>query len=85
MNKYRGVLIAKQTLKGKIYSGVIKEYPELEQISITPTDEQQIIRPSKYGFNEVVVEPIDFEQTNEYKECLTASNKILNKEEIENE
>ncbi len=81
MNKYKGVLIAKQTLKGKIYNGVLKEYPPLEKISITPTDEQQTLRPSKYGFEEVVIEPADIENFNEYKESLAISNKILNKEE----
>lgn len=83
MNKYKGVLIAKQSLKGKIYSGVVKEYPELEKISITPTDKQQILRPSKYGFEEVVIEPMDITNSDEYQKSLDLTNKILGLEVTE--
>ena len=82
MSNYKGSLIAKHQLKGKIFMGVVQNYPELEKLTVTPTDEQQTLRPSKYGFEEVVVEPADIEDFTEYKESLKISNKILNKEEM---
>lgn len=81
MSNYKGSLIAKHQLKGKIYMGVVRDYPELEKLTVTPTEEQQTLRPSKYGFEEVVVEPMDITKSSEYQESLDISNKILNKED----
>ena len=37
---------------------VIKEYPELENLIITPSNEEQKFKSSKYGFNEVICEKV---------------------------
>lgn len=47
MSNYKGSLIAKHQLKGKIFMGVVKDYPELEKLTVTPTEQQQTLRPSK--------------------------------------
>lgn len=80
MSNYKGILIAKQQLKGKIYSGVVKEYPELESLEVIPLDEEQNLISNKYGFKEVKVKPVDITELSEYKESLAISNQILNKE-----
>lgn len=34
-------------------------YPELETITVKSRAKEQIIKPTKYGFSEITVEPID--------------------------
>lgn len=69
-----------QQLKGRIESGVIKEYPELESgLVITPTNEEQKFKSTKYGYDEVTVEPIN--KSTEYVESLQLANDILGEEE----
>lgn len=64
-------------IKGKIQTGIMKVYPELEDIIIIPTDDEQKLKSEKYGYNEITVEPMDITNTSYYKKCLTISNKIL--------
>ncbi len=49
---------ANNNLSGKLNAGIIKQYPELEDITITPQLEEQILKSEKYGFNKVTVGPI---------------------------
>lgn len=46
---------ATNKLTGKTNASIIKVYPELENIEITPTVEDQTYTPTKYGFEEVKV------------------------------
>ena len=48
----------KNTLNGKLNASIIKEYPELEEITITPTLEEQKFKPTQYGFSEVTVKAV---------------------------
>lgn len=50
----------KQTNKitGKLNASVIHEYPELENIEITPTVENQVYKSNMYGFDEVKVKGV---------------------------
>lgn len=51
----KGKINAKQGLKGKMNITIIREYPDLENIEITPTAEEQIFKSTMYGYNEVKV------------------------------
>lgn len=48
----------KNTLEGKLNVSIVKEYPELENITVTPTLEEQKLKSKKYGFGDVIVEGI---------------------------
>lgn len=43
---------------------VIKEYPELENLIVTPSNEEQKFKSSKYGFDNVTVKGIETEELN---------------------
>ena len=62
-NKERLVarLSSKGTLKGNLNNVTVKEYPELENIEIIPTLEEQNFKSEKYGFENVKVHPIEAE------------------------
>ena len=49
---------AKNTLEGKLNVSIVKEYPELENITITPSLEEQKLKSKMYGYGEVIVEGI---------------------------
>lgn len=42
-------------VRGKVNLSKIVEYPALEDIEVTPTKEDQILKSEKYGFGEVIV------------------------------
>lgn len=50
-------VIVMENLVGKLNNPVIKKYPELENLTITPTKEQQQFTSEKYGYDTVIVEP----------------------------
>lgn len=41
---------------------VMKEYPELEDLIITPSNSEQKFKSSKYGYNNVIIEAIESEE-----------------------
>lgn len=51
-----------EALKGKLNVGIEKIYPELEDLSITPSKEEQIFNSNKYGYDTVTVNPIECEE-----------------------
>lgn len=57
-NSIKGKINTPQNLKGKTNASIIREYPELENIEITPTVEDQTYTPTKYGFEEVKVKGV---------------------------
>lgn len=48
----------KNTLNGKLNASIVKEYPELEEITITPALEGQELKPNKYGYSKITIEAI---------------------------
>lgn len=42
-------------VRGKVNLSKIVEFPDLENIEVTPTKEDQILKSEKYGFGEVIV------------------------------
>ena len=51
----KGSLKAKQNLSGKLNNTIIKERPELEDLQIMPSNQEQHFKSNKYGYNEVFV------------------------------
>lgn len=58
----------KVNLTGRISNTIIHEYPELVNLSVTPTGKEQIFKhEGNYGYDEVVVNPIPEEFGSLYK------------------
>lgn len=59
-----GEIIVEEELEiGGLELDVVKEYPSLENLTITPTSEQQTFsHPNSYGYDEVVVKGLNVEQ-----------------------
>ena len=55
----KGKVSTNINIKGKVNASTIRIYPELENIEIVPTFEDQVVKPEKYGFEEVKVKGID--------------------------
>lgn len=49
---------ATNKLTGKTNASIIKVYPELEELEVNPTLEEQELTPDKYGFSKVLVNGI---------------------------
>ena len=65
-----GNISSKKTLTGKINNAIEKVYPELEDIIITPTLEEQHFKSEKYGYNNINVQAVN----NEIDENIKAEN-----------
>ncbi len=65
-----GNISSKKTLTGKINNAIEKVYPELEDIIITPTTEEQQFKSKKYGYNNINVQAVN----NEIDENIKAEN-----------
>ena len=57
------VAVLKQTPKllAKLNKTIIHEYPELEDLEVTPSVEEQKFKSNKYGYNEVTVKAVNIE------------------------
>lgn len=53
-----------QKLIAKLNKVIVKQYPELEDLEVTPSLEQQKFKSDKYGYNEVTVNAIECEALN---------------------
>ncbi len=49
----------KENLVGKLNNKEINVYPELEDLTVTPSLQEQTFKSSKYGYDNVTVEPIE--------------------------
>ena len=56
--RLQGILTSPSRMTAKLNKVIEKVYPELEELSVVPTKEQQKFKSEKYGYDEVVVEPI---------------------------
>lgn len=54
----RGKITPTIKIKGKTNASIIKIYPELEKTEVTPTVEDQVLKPEAYGFEEVLVKGV---------------------------
>ena len=57
-----GKINAKQNLTGKINNKEIVVYPELEDLEVTPSGEEQNFKSNKYGYNNVKVKAVESEE-----------------------
>ena len=56
---------AKNSIKGKTNASIIHEKPELENLTVTPTTEEQHFKSENYyGYDNVIVNPIQGEDLN---------------------
>lgn len=63
-NNLVGKISAKQNIIGKLNNAVIKEYPELEDLTVTPSAEEQHFKSEKYGYDNVIVKVVESEELN---------------------
>lgn len=57
-NIIKGKIGSKAILNGKVYSATIIEYPELEDLEITPSSVEQNFKSKKYGYDNVKVKAV---------------------------
>jgi hypothetical protein len=62
MSNYK--VFNKQTLTGKLNNPTTKTYPELENLTVTPSFTEQNFKSSKYGYNNVRVNAIEAKELN---------------------
>jgi surface protein len=60
MNKLKGKITPTTTMSGKINSSMI--YPDLEDLEVTPSGQEQNFKSSKYGYNNVKVKAVESEE-----------------------
>ena len=63
-NNLIGRISAKQNITGKLNNAVVREYPELEDLTVTPSAEEQHFKSEKYGYNNVTVKAVEGEELN---------------------
>lgn len=57
-----GKLESKSSLSGKLNNAIEKVYPELEDLVVTPSSEEQIFTSTKYGFDEVKLKGVEIKE-----------------------
>ena len=60
----KGRISGKSNLKGKLNNAIEYVYPDLEDLEVTPSGEEQKFKSEKYGYNEVTVKAIESEELN---------------------
>ena len=56
---FENVELKKKINFENIKMGIKKVYPELEKATVKSRAKKQLLKPTKYGFSEITVEPID--------------------------
>lgn len=52
--------VTRQTMSGSLNNSIVKVYPELEDLRIKPSNEEQVFKhPDSYGYDEIFVERVD--------------------------
>ena len=60
----KGRISAKNGLSGKLNNAIEYVYPELENLEVTPSGEEQKFKSKKYGFDNVTVHAVESEELN---------------------
>ena len=60
----RGKVNSKVNIKGKIGHATEKLYPDLEDLHIVPSGEEQHFKSEKYGFDNITVDAVESEELN---------------------
>lgn len=61
-NSIKGKINTTQNLKGKTNASTVKVYPELEDLTVTSSTEEQHFKSEKYGYNNVTVKAVESEE-----------------------
>ena len=61
-NKLCGSISTKERLNSKLNIGIERLYPELEDLTVIPSIEEQHFKSEKYGYNDVIVKEIETEE-----------------------
>ena len=61
-NSIKGIINTPQNLKGKTNASTVKVYPELEDLTVTSSTEEQHFKSEKYGFDNVTVKAVESEE-----------------------
>ena len=56
-----GHISGKGKLEGKLSNAIVKEFPELEDLEVTPSGVEQNFKSSKYGYDNVKVNAVESE------------------------
>lgn len=64
MNKLTGTITAKENIKGKLNNKEVQVYPNLEDLTITPSGKEQHFKSNQYGYDNVTVKAIESEELN---------------------
>ena len=75
------IKVSKKDVKIKL--GANSVYPELEKISVKSKPNEQLIKPTKYGFSEITVEPLDIKLQSKEIEPSTEIQEIIADEEYD--
>ena len=60
-NNLIGRISSKQNISGKLNNAIVKVYPALEDLTVTPSAEEQHFKSEKYGYDNVIVKAIAIE------------------------
>ena len=63
-NKLCGKISTKEKINSKLNIGIERLYPELEDLTITPSIEEQHFKSEKYGYDNVTVKAVESEELN---------------------
>ena len=63
-NGLKGRISAKESITAKLNNKEVQVYPELEDLKVKPSGEQQTFKSNKYGYNTVIVEEVTSEEIN---------------------
>ena len=58
----KAILKTPQKRTAQMKKVIIKQYPELENLEVTPTSEEQVFKSEKYGYGEVKVKGVESEE-----------------------
>lgn len=62
VGKLSGRITERKHIQGAIYGGTIEIYPELEDLEVTPSAEEQHFKSDKYGYNNVLINAVKIKE-----------------------
>lgn len=84
MEFFLGKIIPEEELEiSNIELDIEKVYPELEKATVKSRAQEQLIKPTKYGFSEITVEPLDIKLQSKEIEPSTEIQEIIADEEYD--
>ena len=63
-NGLKGRISAKESITAKLNNKEVQVYPELEDLTVTPSAEEQYFKSEKYGYDNITVKAVESEELN---------------------